>query len=150
MTVRRLVVLLAVCWVGVNLAAAWVSVDRKVPYDLAFLDRPGGPDRVGEDWLYGWGCGLAVPMAAVAAMAVLAAMSALSGGAGRLGSFLVAVLGGASVAYTLANAPATERLQALGTDTTESALLIASLSLGGLLVLVGLIAWLTSPRDAWS
>jgi len=148
--VRKLLVLLAVAWVGVSLAAAWVSVEHEVPYGLSFLDRPGPPDRVGDDWLRGWGTGLTVPMGVVAAMAVLAALSALGNSAGRAGAFLLALLGGASIAFTLSSRPATERLRAVGADTTESGLVIATLVLAGLIVLIGLTAWLTAPRERWS
>jgi len=147
---RRLLVLLAAGWVAVTLAAAWVAVDRKVGYDLAFFAEAGRAARVEEDWLYGWGTGFAGPMWLVAAVAVLTALSTLSGAAGRIGAFLVALLGGASIAYTLANRPATERLRAFESDLTVSWLLTATLALAGLLALVGFTVWLTAPRDQWS
>ena len=148
--VRKLLVLLTVIWIGVTLTAAWIAVDEKIPYDLAVLDRTGGRDRVGEDWLFGWGTGLAAPMAVVAAMAVLGAMSALTGPAGRFGAFCVALLGGASLAYTLANRPATERLQAFSNDTTQGGLLVGTLAVAALLVLIGFLTWLTAPRERWT
>lgn len=146
---RKLLVFFAAVWVGVNLAAAWVSVDRALPHDLTFLDQAGSRDRIGEDWLYGWGTGLTVPMGVVAAVAVLAALAAATGASGRIGAFLLAVLGGASIAFTFADRPATERLRAVENDVTESSLLIASLVLAALLVLVGFTTWLTSPRDRY-
>ena len=57
--VRKLLVLLGVAWVGVTLGAAWLAVDQTVPYDLSVPRLAGGRDMVGEDWLYGWGTGLA-------------------------------------------------------------------------------------------
>lgn len=145
-----MLVLLAVAWVGVTLAAAWLSVDHSLPYDLVFLDAPGDASRIGDDWLFGWGTGLAAPMPLVAAVAVLAALSTLGGVAGRTGAFLVALLGGASIAYTLSDRPATDRLGSVAAETTEASLLIASLCLAALLVLIGLGAWLTAPRQRWS
>ena len=142
--------LVAVAWVGVTLAAAWVSVDREQPYSLTFLDRAGVKDQVGQDWLAGWGTGFAAPMAAVAAVAVVGAFSAQTGRAGRLAAFVLALLGGASIAFTLSNRPSTARLRALDVDTTESGLLIATLALAALLVLLGFMTWLTAPRDRWS
>lgn len=147
---RRLLVLLAAGWVAVTLAAARVAVDRKVGYDLAFFAEAGRAARVEEDWLYGWGTGFAGPMWLVAAVAVLTALSTLAGAAGRIGAFLVALLGGASIVYTLANRPATERLRTFESDPTVSWLLTATLALAGLLVLVGFTVWLTAPRDQWS
>ncbi|MGH8894426.1 MAG: hypothetical protein ACRDWY_14150 [Actinomycetes bacterium] len=146
---RKVLVLLVVGWVGVSLAAAWVSVDRKLPYDLSFLDERGAADRIGDDWLYGWGTGLAAPMPFVAAMAVLAALSALTGAAGRAGAFLVALLGGLSLAYMLSSRPAHDRLTDTGADGTETALVFATLGLAGLLVLIGLTSWLTAPREPY-
>lgn len=146
---RRVLVLLAVAWVGVTLGAAWVSVDEKVPYDLAVVDRAGGPDRVGEDWLYGWGTGLAAPLAVVAAVAIFAVLSSMDRAAGRLGSFLVAVLGGVSIAFTLANQVTQDRLRDTGAEPVQTWLVVATLVLGALMVLVGFTAWLTAPRERY-
>jgi hypothetical protein len=147
--VRKLLVLLAVAWVGVTLGGAWLAVDRTIPYDLSFLDRRGPEDRVGEDWLYGWGTGLAAPLGAVAAGAILAVMSTMDRAAGRLGSVLLAVLGGLSVAYTLSNQVTEELLRSRSEEPVQSALVAATLALGALMVLVGFTTWLTAPRERY-
>ena len=146
---RKLLVLLAVAWVGVTLGAAWVAVDQTIPYDLALLDRQGPEDRVGEDWLYGWGTGLAAPLAAAAAGAILAVLSSMDGAAGRLGAFLLAVLGGLSVAYTLSNQVTEELLRSRSEEPVQTALVAATLALGALMVLVGFTTWLTAPRERY-
>lgn len=146
---RKLLVLLAVAWVGVTLGAAWVSVDEKIPYDLSLLDAQGAVDQVGEDWLRGWGTGLAAPLAGVAAVAIMAVMSSLDRAAGRLGTFLLAVLGGLSVAYSLSNQVTHDRLRDTGADPVETALVVATLALAGLMVLVGITTWLTAPRERY-
>lgn len=146
---RKLLVLLALAWVGVTLGAAWVAVDEEVPYDLAVVDRVGAADRVGEDWLYGWGTGLAAPLGVVAAVAVFAVMSSMDRAAGRLGSFAVAVLGGLSVAFTLANQVTQDRLRDTSAEPVQTWLVVATLGLGGLMVLVGFTAWLTAPRERY-
>jgi hypothetical protein len=147
--VRKLLVLLGVAWVGVTLGAAWLAVDQTVPYDLSFLDSPGADDMVGEDWLYGWGTGLAAPLAAVAAGAVLTVLASMDGAAGRLGAFLLAVLGGLSVAYMLANDPVHDLLRDRSEEPVQTALVAATMVLGGLLVLVGFTTWLTAPRERY-
>jgi len=147
--VRKFLVLLAVAWVGVTLGAAWLAVDQTIPYDLAFLDRQGDEDRVGEDWLYGWGTGLAAPLGAVAAGAILAVLSSMDGAAGRLGAFLLAVLGGLSVAYTLSNQVTEELLRSRSEEPVQTALVAATLALGALMVLVGFTTWLTAPRERY-
>jgi hypothetical protein len=147
--VRKLLVLLAVAWVGVTLGAAWVSVDREIPHDLSFLDAQGAVDKVGEDWLYGWGTGLAAPLAAVAAVAVFAVLASMDRAAGRLGAFVLAVLGGLSVAFTLSNQVTHDRLRDTSAEPLETGLVIATLALAGLMVLVGFTTWLTAPRDRY-
>ena len=146
--VRKVLVVLSVAWVGVSLGAAWIAVDRHLAYDLSFLDEPGRAGDIGHDWLLGWGSGLAAPMWAVAAMALATALSTFGGGGGRLGALLVALIAGGSIAYTFANRPATQRLRELGGDRVEAWLLVATLVLAGLLVLLGLVAWATTPRDS--
>ena len=145
---RKVLVVLSVAWIAVSLAAAWVSVDRRLAHDLSFLDEPGRAGDIGHDWLLGWGSGLAVPMWAVAAMALATALSTYGGGGGRLGALLVALVAGGSIGYTFANRPATQRLRELGGDGVEAWLLLPTLVLAGLLVLLGLVAWATIPRDA--
>jgi hypothetical protein len=147
--VRRFLVLLGIAWVGVTLGAAWVAVDQSVPYDLSFLDSTGTADMVGEDWLYGWGTGLAAPLAAVAAGAILTVLASMDGAAGRLGAFLLAVLGGLSVAYLLANQPVHDLLRDRSKEPVQTALVAATLVLGALLVLVGFTTWLTAPRERY-
>lgn len=144
---RKVLVVLAAGWIGVSLAAAWVSVERRLAYDLSFVDRPGSAGEIGRDWLLGWGSGLAAPMWLMAAMAVATALSANGGGAGRLGALLVALCGGASIAFTFANRPAAQRLRALG-DGVESWLVLATLATATLLVLLGLLAWATAPKGS--
>lgn len=143
---RKLLVLLAAGWIGVSLAAAWVSYDRKLPYDLMSLDRTGTTGRIGDDWLFGWGAGLTVPMWVVAAGAVLTVTATLGGGAGRFGAFVLMLVAAASIAYTVDSRHARAQLADLGGDTTASALVVSSLALAGLVVLLGFVAWLTTPR----
>lgn len=147
---RKFLAFLATAWIGVTLAAAWVSVDHELAYDLTFLDAAGTRADVGRDWLLGWGSGLAAPMWAVAAMALVTVLAMFSGGGGRLGAFLVALIAGGSIAFTFSNRPSTRRLQELAGDSTESGLLLATLVLAGLLVLLGLVTWATTPRDRYS
>lgn len=146
---RKLLVLVAVAWVAVTVGAAWLAVDHVVPHDLAFLDGPGDSKLVGEDWLFGWGTGLAAPLGAAAAGLILAVMSSMDRAAGRLGAFLLAVLGGLSLAYTLANAVTEDRLRDTGAEPVESGLVIATLALAGLMVLLGFTTWLTAPRERY-
>jgi len=148
--VRKLLVLLAIAWVGVTLGAAWVSVDEEIPYDLSFLDAQGATDQVGVDWLRGWGTGLAAPLAGVAAVAVMVVLSSMDRSAGRLGTFLLADLGGLSLAYTLSNQVTYDRLRDTSADPVEIALVGATLALAGLMVLVGITAWLTAPRTRYA
>lgn len=146
---RKLLVLLAVAWLGVTLGAAWLSVDQTVPYDLSFLDDPGAEDRVGEDWLAGWGTGLAAPLGAVAAGAILTVLASMDRAAGRLGAFLLAVLGGLSVAFTLSNQVTYDLLRDRSEEPVQTALAAATLALGGLMVLIGFTTWLTAPRERY-
>ena len=147
--VRKLLVLLGVAWVGVTLGAAWLAVDQTVPYDLSFVDATGADDAVGEDWLYGWGTGLAAPLGAVAAGAILTVLASMEGAAGRLGAFLLAVLGGLSVAYMLASEPVHDLLTDRSAEPVQTALVAATIVLGALLVLVGFTTWLTAPRERY-
>lgn len=142
-----MLVTLAVVWVGANLAGAWLAVDRKLPYDLGVIDAVGRRGDVSDDWLLGWGTGLAMPLAAIAAMGILAVLCTLPGAAGRVGTFAIALLGGSSVAFTLANRLSHDRLAATGTDRIESGLIITTLASAALLVLVGLGAWLSAARE---
>lgn len=146
---RKVLVLLAVAWVAVTVGAAWLAVDHVVPHDLAFLDGPGDPELVGEDWLFGWGTGLAAPLAAAAAGLFLAVMSSMDRAAGRFGAFLLAVLGGLSIAYTLANQVTEDRLRDTGAEPVETGLVMATLALATLLVLAGFATWLTAPRETY-
>jgi hypothetical protein len=120
-----------------------------VPYDLAFLADPGDPERVGEDWLFDWGTGLAPPLVAAAAGVVLAVASSLEGAAGRLGAFLLGILGGLSVIYTLANEVTGDLLLGDAVEPVQAALVAATLALATLLVLAGFATWLTAPRETY-
>ncbi len=146
---RKVLVLLALAWVAVTIAAAGVAVDHEVPHDLSFLGDPGDPDRVGEDWLFDWGTGLAPPLAAAAAGVVLAVTSSLDGTVGRLAAFLLGLLGGLSVIYTLANEVTGDLLVGDGGEPVESALVAATLALATLLTLAGFATWLTAPRERY-
>lgn len=147
---RKFLVLLAVAWVATTLGAASVAVERKLTHDLAFLDAAGASNRVSEDWIYGWGTGLAAPLGAVALVAVLAVLSSMDHAPGRFGAFLLAVTGGLSLAYTLSNQVTEERLRSTGAQPLETGLVVATLALAGLLVLVGFTTWLTAPRERYS
>lgn len=146
---RKLLVLVAVAWIGVTLGAAWLSVDQTIPYDLSFLDAPGAEDVVGEDWLRSWGTGLAAPLGAVAAAAILTVLASMDHAPGRLGAFLLAVLGGLSVAFTLSNDVTYDLLRNRGDEPIQTALVAATLALGGLMVLLGFTTWLTAPRERY-
>lgn len=147
---RKFLVLIAVAWVATTLGAASVAVERKLTYDLAFLDTAGTRNRISEDWIYGWGTGLAAPLGAVALVAIFAVVSSMDRGAGRFGAFTLALLGGLSLAYTLSNQLTEERLRSTGTQPLETGLVVATLALAGLLVLVGFTTWLTAPRERYS
>jgi hypothetical protein len=147
--VRKLLVLVAVAWVGVTLGAAWLSVDQTIPYDLSFLDETGAKDTVGEDWLRSWGTGLAAPLGAVADAAILTVLASMDRAPGRLGAFLLAVLGGLSVAFTLSNDVTYDLLRNRSDEPIQTALVAATLALGGLLVLLGFTTWLTAPRERY-
>ncbi len=144
---RRLLVFLGVMWVAANLAGAWVSVDHDRPYDLSFLDTPGKVDRIGDDWLYGWGTGLSVPLWFLAAVAILTVVVSFGGGATKFGAVLVMLAGAASLAFSLSNKLTLDRLDATAADRTETAIIAATLFLAGMLVLVGLLTVITTPRQ---
>ncbi len=143
---RRLLVFLGVMWIAANLAGAWVSVRHHLPYDLEFVDEPGVRSRIGDDWLHGWGTGLAMPLWFVALVAVLTVLSSFGGNATRLSAALVVLAGAGSVAFTLYNTPAADRLKAAGADRTEGAIVIATLMLAALMVLVGFLTVITTPK----
>lgn len=144
---RKLLVLLATGWVGVNLAAAWVSYDRRLPHHIDGLDRTGAPGRIGEDWLLGWGSGLAVPLWFIAIGAVVAVLATLDGAAGRGGALLLAVVGALSVAFTLFSRHAVDLLSDPAGDARVASLVVASVTLAALTALVGLVSFVTAPRD---
>ena len=139
--------MVAVLWLAASLAGAWLSVDRKLPYDLGAIDVAGRRDQVADDWLFGWGTALAVPLAVVALMAVLAVLCTQPGGFGRVGTFVIALLGGASLAYTLGNRRTHTRLSHLAADRVEAVVVIGTLATAGLLVLLGLGSWAMARRD---
>lgn len=142
---RRLLVFLGVAWVAANLAGAWVSVDHERPYDLSFLDAPGAVGRIGDDWLHGWGTGLAMPLGVLAAATVLTVVVSFGGTATKVGGFLMAALGAASLGFSLTNQLTFDRLRATGGDSTETAIIAATLVLAGLLVLIGFLTVITTP-----
>lgn len=144
---RKLLVLLAVGWIGVNLAAARLAYDRRLPYDLDVLDRSGTSGRIAEDWLLGWGTGLAVPLWFIALGAVLTVLSTLGGSAGRGGSLLLTGVGAASVAFSFLSRHATDLLANPAADPTGAGLVIASVVLAALIVLIGFAAFVASPRE---
>jgi hypothetical protein len=144
--VRKLLVLLGVAWVATNLFGAWMAVEHKRPYDLSWLNDAGSKDRVGDDWLHGWGTGLAMPFAVVAVVAVLTVVATFGGGAGRFSALLLLVVGGLAVAYTLTNDPSIARLQNTKLEHGELAVVSATLALSGLLVLFGFLTVITTPR----
>ena len=145
--VRRLLVFLGVMWVATNLVGAWVSVRHHLPYDLSFVDKPGVSGRIGDDWLHGWGTGLAMPLWFLAIVAVLTVLASFGGNATKLSSALLMLSGAASVAFTLSNKLAFDRLKATGTDRTEAAIVIATLMLASLMVLIGFLTVITTPKQ---
>jgi phosphatidylserine synthase len=145
--VRKLLVLLGVAWIAVNLYGAWMAVEHKRPYDLSWLDEPGSKDHVGDDWLHGWGTGLAMPFAVVAVVAVLTVIATFGGGAGKVSAFLILVVGGLCLAYTLTNDLTLERLKNTKIEHAELAVVSATLTLSGLLVLFGFLTVITTPKS---
>lgn len=144
--VRKLLVFLGVAWIAANLVGAWLSVEHDEPYDLSFLDKPGRVSQIGDDWLRGWGTGLAMPLAILAAAAVLTVVVTFGGTATRVGALLLMVVGGLSLAFTSSNQLTHDRLTATATDQTETAVIGAVLVLAGLLILVGFLTLITTPR----
>lgn len=144
--VRKLLVFLGVAWIAANLVGAWLSVEHDQPYDLSFLDQPGRVSQIGDDWLRGWGAGLAMPLWILAVAAVLTVAASFGGRTTRLSSVLLMVLGGLSLAFTLTNQVTYDRLNATGTERTETAVIVATMVLAGLLVLIGLLTVITTPR----
>jgi hypothetical protein len=147
--VRKVLAVLGVMWVSVSLAAAWVAIDRGIPYRLDFLDQAGTMDHVRREWVYGWGTGLALPLAFLAAVAIMAVVCLFGGSTGRLGCISMAMLGAVALAYTVANGATQERLDAVEADRTVNGLIVANLVLSGLLVLVGVLSWLVTPRTEY-
>jgi hypothetical protein len=145
--VRRLLVFLGVMWVATNLVGAWVSVRHHLPHDLEFVDQPGARGRIGDDWLHGWGTGLAMPLWFIAIVAVLTVLVSFGGNATRFSAALLMLAGAASVAFTLSNKPAFDRLKATGADRTEAAIVIATLMLASLMVLIGFLTVITTPKQ---
>jgi hypothetical protein len=145
--VRRLLVFLGVMWVAANLFGAWVSVDHDRPYDLSFLDAPGKVGRIGDDWLYGWGTGLAMPLWFLAVVAILTVVVSFGGNPTKLGSVLLLLAGAASLAFTLSNQLTHDRLDATSADRVETAIIGATLLLAGLMVLVALLTVITTPKQ---
>ena len=139
-------VFLGVAWIAANLVGAWVSVQNDRPYDLSFVDEPGAVSRIGDDWLRGWGTGLAMPLWVLAVAAVLTVLVSFGGAATKWAALLLMLVGAASIAFTLSNQLTYDRLEATGTDRAETAVIAATLVLAGLLVLIGLLTVITTPR----
>jgi hypothetical protein len=144
--VRKLLVLLGVAWVAVNLYGAWLAVEHKRPYDLSWLDQPGSKDTVGEDWLHGWGTGLAMPFAVAAVVALLTVIATFSGGTGKFSALLLTVVGGACLFYTLTNDLTIQRLKNTKIEHLELAVISATLTVTGLMVLFGFLTVITTPK----
>jgi hypothetical protein len=145
--VRRLLVFLGVMWIATNLAGAWVSVRHHLPYDLSFVDQPGARGRIGDDWLHGWGTGLAMPLWFLSIVAVLTVLASFGGNATRFSAAGLMVAGAMSVAFTLSNKASFDRLKAAGTDHAEAAIVMASLLLAALMVLIGFLTVITTPKQ---
>jgi hypothetical protein len=110
------------------------------------VDSPGKVEKIGDDWLYGWGSGLAMPLWFLAIAAVLTVVATFGGGSTRMASTLLAVVGAASIAYTLVDQPAVDRLHTSNVDRGEAGVVFATLILAGLLVLLGILTAATTPR----
>jgi hypothetical protein len=145
--VRRLLVFLGVMWIATNLLGAWISVRHHLPQDLSFADQPGRTGRIGDDWLHGWGTGLAMPLWFISVVAVLTVVASFGGRATKVSAFLLMLVGAASVAFTLSNKPSYDRLQATGADHGEAAIVIATLLLASLMVLIGFLTVITTPKQ---
>ncbi len=145
---RKLLVFLGVAWIATNLLGAWVSVSNHRAYDLKFVDQAGTEGRIDDDWLHGWGTGLAMPLWVLAVAAVLTVLVSFGGGVGKVAAFLMMIVGGLSVAFTLSNQLTYDRLQATEVDRTETAIIIASLGLAVLIVLFGFLTVITTPSTS--
>jgi hypothetical protein len=145
--VRRLLVFLSVMWIATNLVGVWVSVRHHRPYDLAFVDKPGASGRIGDDWLHGWGTGLAMPLWFISIVAVLTVLASFGGNATKVSAFFLMLAGAVSVAFTLSNQPSYDRLKAAGADRTEAAIVFATLLLAALMVLIGFLTVITTPKQ---
>ena len=143
---RKLLVLLGVAWIAVNLYGAWLAVEHTRPYDLSWLDQPGSKDTVGEDWLHGWGTGLAMPFAVAAVIALLTVIATFGGGTGRFSALLLTVAGGLCLFYTLTNDLTIQRLKNTKIEHLELAVVSATLTVSGLLVLFGFLTVITTPK----
>ena len=127
---RKLLVLLGVTWVAVNLYGAWLAVEHKRPYDLSWLDQPGSKETVGEDWLHGWGTGLAMPFVVAAVVALLTVIATFTGGTGKLSALLLTI----------------QRLKNTKIEHLELAVISATLTVSGLLILFGFLTVITTPK----
>jgi hypothetical protein len=145
--VRRLLVFLGVMWIATNLFGAWISVRHHLPQDLSFVDQPGASGRIGDDWLHGWGTGLAMPLWFISIVAVLTVVASFGGNATKVSAFFLMLAGAVSVAFTLSNQPSYDRLKAAGADRTEAAIVFATLLLAALMVLIGFLTVITTPKQ---
>ncbi len=143
---HRVLIFLGVSWIGANLVGAWVSIDHEQPYDLTFVDTAGDASRIVDDWVYGWGTGLAMPLWFLAVVAGLTLLVSVGGTPTRFAGLLLTLGGVASVFYSLSSRLTVDRLQATGVDATETAVIRAVLLLDGLLILVGALTYITTPR----
>lgn len=146
-TVRKLVILVGVLWLGVAVYATWLAVQRELPYDLAFLSRHGDTSRVLEDWLHGWGTALSPPLVGLAIFAVTLVVCTFDGPSGRIAMFVLALLGAASLVFTFSQQATHDRI----TDVQSHHklvpwVIVSTVGMSALVVLCGFLGWLTAPR----
>ena len=145
---RKLLVFLGVAWIATNLLGAWVSVSNHRAYDLKFVDQAGIEGRIDDDWLHGWGTGLAMPLWVLAVAAAHTVVVSIGAGVGKVAPNHKNILGVQRVEFTLSNQLTYDRLQATEVDRTETAIIIASLGLAVLIVLFGFLTVITTPSTS--
>ena len=146
---RRILVLFGFLALAVNIASAAVSVRRELPYTLDVLDKAGSKNDVQRDFLFGLGTALAVPMGVLAVLAVAIVLASFTKGGGRFGSLLLALVAALIMTAVLLEPYARTRLERGNLDGVESSLVIANISLCGLVVLLGLAVAAMTPHDRY-
>jgi len=146
--VRKLLVFLGAAWIAANLAGAVLATSNKRPYDLSFLSTPGKSTRIGQDFLFGWGTGLSLPLGVLAAAGILTVVASFGHQAGRIAAFLLMLVGAGSIAFTFSNQLTYDRI---GVNDNrdfpgETATITATLLLAAMLVFFGFLTVLTTPR----